>query len=80
MRVLSHKDADDASRNAKQQCMAAARLLRFDESKIQNASDKMMALRLLAAAKERGDTFIKLLGDYDVNRLFNSGALYFERP
>ena len=50
-------------------------MVMFEVSCIRESS-----LRVLAAAKERGDTFIKLLGDYNVNRLFNSGALYFERP
>lgn len=78
--MLSYKDAVEAEREAKKQRLMAAHWLRADESKVQSASDQMLVRRFKAAAAEQSDVFDKLLRDYDVNRLFNVGALYFERP
>jgi hypothetical protein len=40
----------------------------------------MLVHRVRAAAAEGSDAFDGMLGDRDVNRLLNDGALYFERP
>jgi hypothetical protein len=40
----------------------------------------MLLHRVKAAAAEQSATFDAILSDLDVNRLFNDGALYFERP
>ncbi len=40
----------------------------------------MLLHRVKAAAAEQSATFDAMLSDLDVNRLFNDGALYFERP
>jgi hypothetical protein len=40
----------------------------------------MLLHRVRAAASEQSATFDSMLGEMDVNRLFNDGALYFERP
>ena len=78
--MLSYKGALEAEREAKQQRIAAGRWLRIDETKPRIASDEMLVRRVVAAAKEQSETFAALLHDYEVNRLFNAGVLYFERP
>jgi hypothetical protein len=40
----------------------------------------MLLHRVRAAAAEGSETFDEMLRDRDVNRPFNDGALYFERP
>jgi hypothetical protein len=51
-----------------------------DETKITGPKDLMLLHRVRAAAADRSDAFDSMLRDRDVNRLFNDGALYFERP
>jgi hypothetical protein len=78
--MVSMTEAAEASRECKRQRIAAGQLLKVEESKVSSASDQMVLRRVKAAAAERSDTFDALLCDYDVNRLFNMGALYFARP
>lgn len=56
-----------------------ARFLRFDETKCATARDVMLLHRVRAAATDRADTFDKMIGDREVNQLFNDGAIYIER-
>jgi hypothetical protein len=78
--IISMSEAKEAERVAKAQRIAADRLLRVDESKVTSPKDMMLVHRVRAAAAEQSATFDAMLGDMDVNRLFNDGALYFERP
>jgi hypothetical protein len=80
MEFVSLPNAREAERNARAQRLAAARWLRVDESKIAAPKDMMLLHRVRAAASDRSDAFDTMLRDPDVNRLFNEGALYFERP
>jgi len=80
MEFFSLPDAREAERLAKAQRIAAGRWLRVDETKITSPKDTMLLHRVRAAAAERSDEFDAMLRDRDVNRLFNDGALYFERP
>jgi hypothetical protein len=80
MDFVSIPQAREAERNAKAQRLAAGRWLRVDETKISAPKDLMLLHRVRAAAAEGSETFDVMLRDRDVNRLFNSGALYFERP
>jgi hypothetical protein len=59
---------------------AASRWLWVDETKALRPSDTMLVLRVVAAAADQGEPFAKLLGDYEVNKLFNAGVFYFARP
>jgi hypothetical protein len=54
--------------------------LHVDETKITSPKDMMLLLRVKAAAAEGSGVFDVMLGERDVNRLFNDGALNFERP
>ena len=78
--MVSIADSREAERIAKAQRIAAGRYLRVDETKITSPKDTMLLHRVKAAAAERSGTFDVMLGDRDVNRLFNGGVLYFERP
>ena len=70
----------EAERIAKAQRIAAGRWLLVDESKVTSPKDTMLLHRVRAAAAEGSATFDEMLSDRDVSRLFNDGALYFERP
>ncbi len=72
-------DVREADRLAKQQRLDFARLVRVDETKIASPTDMMLLHRVKAAAADRADVFDVMLRDRDVNRLFNDGALFFER-
>jgi hypothetical protein len=80
MEFVSLPAAREAERNARAQRLAAGRWLRIDETKITAPKDMMLLHRVRAAAADRSDAFDPMLRDRDVNRLFNEGALYFERP
>jgi hypothetical protein len=60
--------------------MAASRWLRIDESKVSSPKDIMLLHRVRAAAAEQSGAFDEMLRDRDVGRLFNDGALSFDRP
>jgi hypothetical protein len=79
---ISMSDVKEAERIAKAQRIAAAKWLQVDESKVTSPKDMMFLHRVRAAAAAAGSSnaFESLLRDRDVNRLFNDGALYFERP
>jgi hypothetical protein len=70
----------EAERLSKAQRIAAGRWLRVDESKVTSPKDMMLLHRVRAAAAEQSGAFDVMLGDMDVNRLFNDGALSFARP
>ena len=76
---LSMSEAKEAERVAKAQRIAAARWLVVDENKITSPKDIMLLHRVRAAAAERSVAFDEMLQDRDVNRLFNDGAIYFDR-
>ena len=78
--IVSMAESREAERIAKAQRIAAGRYLRVDESKITSPKDMMLLHRVRAAAAEGSGAFDEMLRDRDVNRLFNCGALYFERP
>jgi hypothetical protein len=80
IQMPSMPDVREAERIAKAQRIAAGRYLRVDETKIASPKDMMLLHRVKAAAAERSGTFDVMLGDRVVNRLFNDGALYFDRP
>ena len=69
-----------AERIAKTQRFAAGRYLRTDETKLWPPKDMMLLHRVNATAAEGSVALDRILGDRDVNRLFNDGALYFARP
>ena len=69
----------EAERLSKAQRIAAGRWLRVDESKVTSPKDIMLLHRVRAAAADSSGAFDEMLRDRDVNRLFNEGALYFER-
>lgn len=77
---VSMSEVKEAERIAKAQRIAAGRHLGVDESKIASPKDMMLLHRVRAAAGEGSATFDQMLHDRDVNRLFNDGAFYFERP
>ena len=77
--IISMSEAKEADRLAKAQRIAAGRWLRVDETKITSPKDTMLLHRVRAAAADGSGAFDEMLRDRDVNRLFNSGALYFER-
>jgi hypothetical protein len=77
---VSMSEVKEAERIAKAQRVAEGRHLRVDESKITSPKDMMLLHRVRAAAAEGSGTFDVMLGDRDVNRLFNGGAIYIERP
>jgi hypothetical protein len=79
MEFISLAEVREAERLSKAQRIAAGRWLRVDESKAGSPKDMMLLHRVRAAAAERSEAFDAMLGDIDVNRLFNDGALYFER-
>ena len=79
MEFVSIPDAREAERTAKTQRIAAGRWLRVDETKITSPKDMMLLHRVRAAAAEGSEAFDTMLRDRDANRLFNDGALYFER-
>ena len=72
-------EAKEAERVAKAQRIAAGRWLHVDESKIASPKDLMLLHRVRAAAAEGSGVFDEMLRDRDVNRLFNDGALSFDR-
>jgi hypothetical protein len=80
MEFVSIPDAREAERAAKAQRIAAGRWLRVDETKVTSPKDVMLLHRVRAAAAEGSEAFDTMLRDRDVNRLFNGGALWFERP
>jgi hypothetical protein len=77
--IISMSEAKEAERNARAQRIAAGRWLRVDETKITAPKDTMLVHRVRAAAADGSGAFDEMLRDRDVNRLFNDGALYFER-
>ena len=76
---VSMPEVREAERIAKAQRIAAGKWLRVDESKIASPKDMMLLHRVRAAAADGSAVFDEMLHDRDVNRLFNDGALYFER-
>ena len=72
-------EVKEAERLSKAQRIAAGRWLRVDESKITSPKDMMLLHRARAAAADGSGAFDEMLRNRDVNRLFNDGALYFER-
>jgi hypothetical protein len=76
---VSMSEVKEAERVAKAERIAAGRHLRVDESKVTSPKDMMLLHRVRAAAAEGSGVFDQMLGDRDVNQLFNDGALYFER-
>jgi hypothetical protein len=76
---VSLSEVKEAESIAKAQRMAAARYLRADEPKVFSPADTMLLHRVRAAAAEGSSVFDRMLGDRDVNRLFNDGALSFVR-
>jgi hypothetical protein len=76
---ISMSEAIEAGKVAKAQRIAAGRWLRVDESKITSSKDMLLLRGVRAAAAEQSATFDAMLQDMDVNRLFNDGALYFDR-
>ena len=79
MTAVSMSEEKEAERIAKAQRIAAGRYLRVDETKVTSPKDTMLLHRVRAAAAEGSSVFDRMLGDTDVNRLFNDGALCFER-
>ena len=77
--IVSMAESKGAERIAKAQRIAAGRWLQVDESKITSPKDMMLLHRVRAAAAEGSATFDQMLHDRDVNRLFNDGAIYFDR-
>ena len=77
--IISISEAKEAERVAKAQRITAGRWLRVDETKITSPKDTMLLHRVRASAAEGSGVFDEMLRDMDVNRLFNDGALYFER-
>lgn len=78
--IISMTEAIDAEKAARGERIAAGRFLQVDETKIASPKDMMLLHRVRAAAAEGSATFDGMLGDRDVNRLFNDGALSFARP
>jgi hypothetical protein len=76
---ISIAEVREAERLSKIQRIQAGRWLRVDENKITSPKDMMLLHRVRAAAAEQSATFDAMLSDMDVNRLFNDGALHFER-
>jgi hypothetical protein len=76
--IVSMAESQEAERIAKAQRIAAGRYLCVDESKVTSPADMMFLHRVRAAAVEGSSVFDRMLGDRDVNRLFNDGALSFE--
>jgi hypothetical protein len=76
---VSMSEVKEAERIAKAQRIAAGRYLRVDETKVFSPKDMMLLPRVRAAAAERSGAFDVMLGERDVNWLFNDGALYFDR-
>jgi hypothetical protein len=76
---VSMSDVKEAERIAKAQRIAAGKWLQVDESKVTPPKAMMLLHRVRAAAAEGSGVFDQILGDRDVNRLFNDGALYFDR-
>ena len=70
-------EVKEAERIAKAERIAAGRWLCVDESKVTSPKDTMLLHRVRAAAADGSGVFDQMLGDRDVNRLFNDGALYF---
>ncbi|MBN9546951.1 MAG: hypothetical protein J0I19_15900 [Alphaproteobacteria bacterium] len=79
MEQISYKDALECERLSKAQRLSNAHYLRFDETKAGSARDVMLLHRVRAAAAEKSDAFDRMLGEPEVNRLFNDGAIYIER-
>ncbi len=80
MIFISMLDVKEAERQSRVQRIQAGRWLRVDESKISAPKDIMLLHRVRAAVAEQSAAFDSMLSDMDVNRLFNDGAIYFERP
>ena len=78
--IISMTEVKEAERMAKAQRITAGRWLRVDESKVTSPKDTMLLHRVRAAAADGSGAFDEMLKVRDVNRLFNDGALYFERP
>ena len=76
---ISMVEVKEAERIAKAQRIAAGRWLRVDESRATSPKDTMLLHRVRAAAADGSGVFDEMLRDRDVNRLFNEGALSFER-
>jgi hypothetical protein len=79
MNFISMAGSRDAEHEARKQRMGLAHLLRIDETKASNSADIMILRRVKAAAADKSDTYDSLLSERDVNRLFNTGAIYFQR-
>jgi hypothetical protein len=76
---ISLPEVEEAERLSKAQRIAAGRWLRVDESKITSSRDMLLLRGIRGAAAEQSAAFNSMLQDMDVIRLFNDGALYFDR-
>ncbi len=79
MNFISMSDVREAEQLSRRQRINNARLLRFDETKCATARDVMLLHRVRAAAVDRSDAFDTMLGEPDVNRLFNDGAISVQK-
>lgn len=79
MEFYSIKDIAEAERLSNVQRQNNARFLRFDETKCATARDVMLLHRVRASVADRSDAFDKMIGDREVNQLFNDGAISIER-
>ena len=77
--IFAAKDALECERLCKADRIAAAKYVRFDESKCHNSADIMTLRRIKATAEARNDAFDDWLRDPDGVRLWNAGAWYLER-
>jgi hypothetical protein len=76
MNISAH-EARQAENEARKQRIGFAHLLRADESKVTSAAGLMHLRRIMAAAVERSVAYDHMLSEYETQRLFDSGALYF---
>ena len=77
---ISAADAREAEQEARKQRLGFAHLLRADESKAPTSADIMRIRRMMATAAEHSITYDNMLSGPDTQRLFNCGALHFDRP
>jgi hypothetical protein len=78
--MISAAEAREAEREARNQRLRLAHLLRSDESKAPTSADIMRVRRIIAAAQERSITYDTLLSEPGTQKLFDCGALWFARP
>lgn len=78
--MVSVAEAREAERISKAQRIRNGLMMRVNESLAGTPADMMTARRVYAAAQAQDQAFDAMLRDRDVNRLFNEGVLYLERP